>query len=70
MSAKRKTHSASFKAKVALEAYKGDKTAAELISGYHVTSGQVSTWKKCLLGGAQRLFEPGQGQGVDETTVR
>ncbi len=32
MSAKRKTHSAKFKAKVALEAYKGDKTATELIS--------------------------------------
>jgi len=27
MSTKRKTHSARFKAKVALEAYKGDKTA-------------------------------------------
>jgi hypothetical protein len=39
MSAKRKTHSASFKAKVALEAYKGDKTAAELISTHQVTSG-------------------------------
>ncbi len=48
MSAKRKTHSASFKAKVALEAYKGDKTAAELISSHQVTSGQVSTWKKCF----------------------
>jgi hypothetical protein len=32
MSTKRKSHSARFKAKVALEAYKGDKTAAELIS--------------------------------------
>ena len=53
MSAKRKTHSASFKAKVALEAYKGDKTAAELIS----------------LEGAQRLFEPSQAHGVDETAL-
>jgi hypothetical protein len=32
MSTKRKTHSVRFKAKVALEAYKGDKTAAEIIS--------------------------------------
>ena len=34
MSTKRKSHSARFKAKVALEAYKGDKTAAELISAH------------------------------------
>ena len=32
MSSKRKTHSAKFKAKIALEAHKGGKTAAELIS--------------------------------------
>jgi putative transposase len=44
---KRKSHSARFKAKVALEAYKGDKTAAELISAHKISSGQVSTWKKC-----------------------
>jgi transposase-like protein len=69
MSAKRKTHSASFKAKVALEAYKGDKTAAELISIHQVTSGQISTWKKCLLEDAQRLFEPSQAHGVDETAL-
>jgi len=47
MSTKRKTHNARFKAKVALEAYKGDKTAAELISAHKVSSGQISTWKKC-----------------------
>jgi hypothetical protein len=37
MSTKRKAHSAKFKAKVALEAYKGDKTAAELrrIKNHH-----------------------------------
>ncbi|SMG65143.1 [similarity to] transposase IS3/IS911 family protein, partial [methanotrophic bacterial endosymbiont of Bathymodiolus sp.] len=49
MSTKRKAHSAKFKAKVALEAYKGDKTAAELISAHKISSGQISTWKKCLI---------------------
>jgi transposase-like protein len=48
MSTKRKSHSARFKAKVALEAYKGDKTAAELISAHKISSGQVSTWKSLL----------------------
>jgi len=43
MSTKRKTHSARFKAKVALEAYKGDKAATELISAHKISSGQIST---------------------------
>ena len=60
MSTKRKSHSARFKAKVALEAYKDDKTAAELISAHKISSGQVSTWKKCLVDGAAQLFESGR----------
>jgi len=52
MSAKRKIHSANFKAKAALDAYKADKTSDELISTHKVTSGQISTWKKQLLDGA------------------
>lgn len=48
MGVKRKLHSASFKAKVALEAYKADKTSAELISAHKITSGQISSWKKQL----------------------
>jgi len=43
MSTKRKTYSARFKAKVALEAYKGDKAATELISAHKISSGQIST---------------------------
>lgn len=60
MGAKRKTHSAKFKAKIALEAHKNEKTAAELISIYKVSSGQISTWKKCLADGAVQLFESGK----------
>ena len=69
MSAKRKIHSPKFKAKVALDAYKGDKTAAELISVHKVTSGQVSTWKKCLIDGAVQLFESGQKKVIDEAAL-
>jgi putative transposase len=65
MSTKRKTHSARFKAKVALEAYKGDKTAAELISAHKISSGQISTWKKCLVDGAVKLFESGRTKAID-----
>ena len=60
MSSKRKIHSPKFKAKVALAAYKGDQTAAELISDYKISSGQISTWKKCLTEDALKLFERGK----------
>jgi putative transposase len=69
MSTKRKTHSAKFKAKIALEAYKGDKTAAELISAHKISSGQISTWKKQLIDGSTQLFEPGQTKVIDETAL-
>jgi len=45
---KRKIHNAKFKSKIALEAYKGDKTAAELISLYKVSSGQISFLKEAI----------------------
>lgn len=57
MNKKRKPRSSKFKAKVALEAIKGEKTAAELISEYAVTSGQISTWKKQLLEGLPDVFD-------------
>ena len=69
MGAKRKTHSAKFKAKIALEAYKGDKTASELISTHKVSSGQISTWKKHLVDGAIQLFESGKPTGVNEAAL-
>ncbi len=69
MGTKRKTHSAKFKAKIALEAYKSDKTAAELISTHKISSGQISTWKKCLVDGAIQLFESGQSTAVDEAAL-
>ena len=61
MSTKRKTHSAKFKAQIVLEAYKGDKTAAELISTHKISSGQISTWKTLVItvfGEARRTAIP------------
>ena len=66
MGKKRKSHSAAFKAKVALEAVKGLKTASELASEYQVHPGQISQWKRKLLDGAGDLFEPGNGRGRDK----
>ena len=58
----RKKHSPTFKAKVALEALKGDQTIPELASRFEVHPSQVHTWKKALTEGAPQLFENGPGQ--------
>lgn len=49
MSGVRKKHSAPFKAKVALEAIKQDKTIAQLSGEYGVHSNQISRWKQHLV---------------------
>ena len=46
MIGKRKQYSGKFKARVALEAIKGEKTIAELSSIYGVHANQISKWKK------------------------
>jgi transposase-like protein len=56
MSKKRKVHSGAFKAKVALEAYKGLKPVSELAGEYGVHPVQISQWKKQLLTEVKDLF--------------
>ena len=68
MSKKRRTFGASFKAKVALAAVRGDKTTAELASKFGVHANQVSTWKKQLLEQAAELFADGRGRKQDDET--
>lgn len=69
MSHKRRRHTPSFKAKVALDALKGDKTAAELASQYEVIPTQISTWKKNLVQHAPELFEPGKNKTKSEEAL-
>lgn len=71
MSRKRRRFSAGFKAKVALDAAKGDTTLAELASRHGVYPNQISAWKKQLLEGVSDLFEDGRGNrsAVDSTEV-
>ena len=52
----RKTHSGAFKAKVALEALKGERTLNELAGQFEVHPTQVVQWKQRLLAGASDLF--------------
>jgi transposase-like protein len=53
---KRKQHAPEFKAKVALEALKGEETAAELASRFGVHPTMIHQWKRALLEGAPSLL--------------
>ena len=60
MSRKRKQYSAQFKAKVALEAVRGEKTSAELASQYELHPTLINGWKRQLLEEASDLFDSGK----------
>ncbi len=51
-----KAHDSALKAKVALEAIKGEKTITQLASEYKVHPNQIGQWKKKLLKELPSLF--------------
>ena len=53
----RRNHSATFKARIAMEAIRGVKTVAEIAAENHLHPTQVTTWKTELAKGASELFE-------------
>lgn len=54
---KRKNYSAAFKAKVAIDAIKGDLTLPELASKYDVNPKLISKWKQEAVKNLQGIFE-------------
>ena len=52
----RRNHSATFKARVALEAIRGEKTVAEIAAHHEVHATQVTAWKTELLQNAAAIF--------------
>ena len=69
-----RNYDAAFKARVALEAVKGERTVSELASAYSVHPTMIHRWKKSLLEGAAGTFERGGKSAavaeIAEDTVR
>jgi putative transposase len=70
MAGTQKRRAAAFKAKVAIEAAKQNKTLADLAKAYGVHPVQISQWKKQLLDGAESLFRDGRRRDQDDALAR
>ncbi len=62
---KRRRFTAEFKARVALDALRGDKTIQEIAARYKVHPNQVSGWKRQAVDGLDAIFS----NGVDKVRV-
>jgi len=67
----RRNHSPQFKAKVALEAIKGEQTVTELAQRFDVHPNQITQWKTQLLERSADAFDGGQSKDppVDVKTL-
>ena len=52
----RRNHGSTFKAKVALEAIKGEETTVQLAERFDVHPNQITEWKKQLMARADEVF--------------
>jgi transposase len=62
MSNVRRKHTAAFKAKVAIEAVKQEKTTAQLASQFSIHPNLVTQWKKKLKEGVVGIFDDNRGK--------
>ena len=66
---KRRNFTPEFKAKVVLEALRGESSQAELCQRHNISAEQLSKWKRQLLENAASLFES-SGKPSKEDTER
>jgi transposase-like protein len=68
VSTQRRRHGAEFKAKVALEAIKGQRTINEIAVQYGVHPSQIATWKKEALTRLPEIFstQPSRAEAASE----
>jgi len=63
---KRKTYDNQFKARVALEVIKGERTISEIASQFEVHPNQITKWKKQLLENVSGVFSRKKDPEIDE----
>ncbi len=63
---KRKSFKSEFKAKVAIEAIKGNRTVNEIAAEFEVHPSQVNTWKKQLVESSTEVFGSGKKRQQDD----
>ena len=61
----KKQYDAEFKAKVAIEALRNQKTLNEIASFYQVHPNRISLWKKQALSGIGEIFKNGKRKDVE-----
>ena len=68
----RRRFTGEFKAKVALEALRGDKTVQEIATRHKVHPNQVSAWKQRAVEGLSEVFSKGaeRARGDHEADIR
>jgi len=65
MGRQRKQYTGAFKAKIALDASKGQRTVQELATAHGVHPNQITTWKKQLVESAEDIFSGGARERRD-----
>lgn len=69
--AKRRLHSAEFKAKVAVAALRGDRTLSELAAAFEVHPIQIAKWKKQAVTALPEVFATRRDtEGDDHETLK
>ena len=67
MTTTRKQHSAQFKARVAIEAIRGEKTLSQLGSQFKVHPMQIAKWRKAVMEQLPELFVDGRMRKASES---
>lgn len=70
MTKKIKRYSSEFKARIAIEAIKGDKTIAEIASEYEISVKNIQNWKKAFIENSEMVFKQPQTEKAHKEELK